>query len=82
MSIDWTRIIIAGLLACAGVVLYLWGPATSHQVAAVLYQSASENGGAPGGEAPGPDGAGDGAAAGDDEVIDAEYVDVDAEEQN
>jgi molecular chaperone DnaK len=54
----------------------------SHQVAAVLYQSASENGGAPGAEAPGTDGTGDAAPAGDDEVIDAEYVDVDAEEQN
>ena len=54
----------------------------SHQVAAVLYQSASAEGGngAPGGEsAPGGDGASAGA---DDDVIDAEYVDVDAEEES
>ena len=54
----------------------------SQQVAAVLYHSASAEGGngAPGGEsAPG----GEGATAGaDDDVIDAEYVDVDAEEES
>jgi molecular chaperone DnaK len=53
----------------------------SHQVAAVLYQSASAEGGnaAAGGEsAPGGDGASAGA---DDDVIDAEYVDVEAEEE-
>ncbi len=53
----------------------------SHKVAAVLYQSASAEGeaaaGADGGPAPGG-----GEAAADDDVIDAEYVDVDAEEQN
>ena len=54
----------------------------SHQVAAVLYQSASAEGGnaAPGGEsAPGGEGPSAGA---DDDVIDAEYVDVDAEEES
>jgi molecular chaperone DnaK len=54
----------------------------SHQVAAVLYQSASAEGGE---AAPGGDSAagGDGASAGaDDDVIDAEYVDVDAEEES
>ena len=54
----------------------------SHQVAAVLYQSASAEGGdaAAGGQ---PGSGGDGpAAAADDDVIDAEYVDVDAEEGN
>ena len=52
----------------------------SHQVAAVLYQSASAEGGnaAPGGESAS---GGEGSPAGaDDDVIDAEYVDVDAEE--
>ena len=53
----------------------------SHQVAAVLYQSASaEGGGAPGGDAGAA--SGDQPSADDDEVIDAEYVDVDAEEQS
>jgi molecular chaperone DnaK len=56
----------------------------SHSVAAVLYQSASADGaGGPSG-APGA-GAGNGADTtppADDDVIDAEYVDVDAEEQN
>jgi len=53
----------------------------SHQIAATLYQSATEDG------APGPDGATQDQAAsndtagGDDDVIDAEYVDVDAEEE-
>ena len=54
----------------------------SHQVAAVLYQSASAEGGkaAPGGESAS---GGEGASAGaDDDVIDAEYVDVDAEEES
>ena len=54
----------------------------SHQVAAVLYQSASAEGGnaAPGGEsASGGEGS---SAAADDDVIDAEYVDVDAEEDS
>ena len=54
----------------------------SHQVAAVLYQSASAEGGD---RASGGDSAagGDGASAGaDDDVIDAEYVDVDAEEES
>jgi molecular chaperone DnaK len=56
----------------------------SHQVAAVLYQSASdEGGGAPGsGPEAGAAGGGDQSAAADDDVIDAEYVDVDAEEQS
>jgi molecular chaperone DnaK len=56
----------------------------SHQIAAVLYQSASAEGGPT--PEPGPDGGasggGDPAAAADDDVIDAEYVDVDAEENN
>ena len=54
----------------------------SHQVAAVLYQSASAEGGeaAAGGE---PSAGGNGpSAAADDDVIDAEYVDVDAEEES
>jgi len=54
----------------------------SHQVAAVLYQSASAEGGnaAPGGESAS---GGEGSSAGaDDDVIDAEYVDVDAEEDS
>ena len=54
----------------------------SHQVAAVLYQSASAEGGdgASGGDSAA---GGDGASAGaDDDVIDAEYVDVDAEEES
>ena len=54
----------------------------SHQVAAVLYQSASAEGGnaAPGGESAS---GGEGSPAGaDDDVIDAEYVDVDAEEES
>jgi len=51
-------------------------------VAAVLYQSASAEGGegAPGGESAA--GSENGAAGGDDDVIDAEYVDVDAEEES
>ena len=55
----------------------------SHQVAAVLYQSASAEGAAPGA---GPEASASGgdepSAAADDDVIDAEYVDVDAEESN
>jgi molecular chaperone DnaK len=54
----------------------------SHQVAAVLYQSASANGGAGGAGAGAEHGGGDGSSSQDDEVIDAEYVDVDAENQN
>jgi molecular chaperone DnaK len=54
----------------------------SHQVAAVLYQSASAEGGSPGAAAEAaPDGDGASASA-EDDVIDAEYVDVDAEEGN
>jgi molecular chaperone DnaK len=54
----------------------------SHQVAAVLYQNASAEGGAPGaGPEAAPSGDGPSAPA-DDDVIDAEYVDVDAEEGN
>ena len=53
----------------------------SHSVAAVLYQSASAEGGAGAGGAGAESGAGDGPSS-DDEVIDAEYVDVDAEEQS
>jgi molecular chaperone DnaK len=56
----------------------------SHQVAAVLYQSASsESGGAPGsGPEAGAANGGEQSAAPDDDVIDAEYVDVDAEESS
>jgi molecular chaperone DnaK len=54
----------------------------SHQVAAVLYQGASAEGGdaAPGGESSA--GGENGSASGDEDVIDAEYVDVDAEEES
>ena len=55
----------------------------SHQVAAVLYQSASAEGAAPGaGPEASASGGGEPSAAADDDVIDAEYVDVDAEENN
>ena len=56
----------------------------SHQVAAVLYQSASAEGNGAAGSGPeaGAAGGGEPSAAADDDVIDAEYVDVDAEEQN
>ena len=54
----------------------------SHQVAAVLYQSASAEGGAGAPGAGAEDGDGNGPSNEDDEVIDAEYVDVDAEEQS
>jgi len=55
----------------------------SHQVAAVLYQSAStEAGGAGAAGASADSGDGNGPSNEDDEVIDAEYVDVDAEEQS
>ena len=56
----------------------------SHQVAAVLYQSASaEGGGAPdNGPDAGATGGGESSTSADDDVIDAEYVDVDAEEQS
>jgi molecular chaperone DnaK len=54
----------------------------SHQVAAVLYQSTSAEGEAAPGGAPEDPGAAGGEASSDDDVIDAEYVDVDAEEQN
>jgi molecular chaperone DnaK len=51
----------------------------SHQIAAALYQTAAAQGeGAPGGgEAAGPE---ETPSGGEDEVIDADYVDVDAEE--
>ncbi len=53
----------------------------SHQVAAVLYQSESADAGpAPGSEE--ASGNGDSAGNADDDVIDAEYVDVEAEEEN
>jgi len=54
----------------------------SHQIAAVLYQSATADGGGPGAGATGHDqAASSGGGNADDEVIDAEYVDVDAEEE-
>jgi len=56
----------------------------SHQVAAVLYQSASAEGGGAAGNGPeaGAAAGGEPSAATDDDVIDAEYVDVDAEEED
>ena len=54
----------------------------SHQVAAVLYQSASADGGGSTGTGGGDGGSGNGPSSADDEVIDAEYVDVDAEEKS
>jgi molecular chaperone DnaK len=54
----------------------------SHQVAAVLYQSASADGGGSTGTGGDDGGSGNGPSSADDEVIDAEYVDVDAEEQS
>ena len=54
----------------------------SHQIAASLYQSASAQAGegaASGGDAGGA--GGQAAAGGDDDVVDAEYVDVDADEE-
>ncbi len=56
----------------------------SHQVAAVLYQSASAEGNGAAGSGPeaGAAGGGEPSAAVDDDVIDAEYVDVDAEEES
>jgi molecular chaperone DnaK len=53
----------------------------SHKVAAVLYQSTTGDAGAGGAQ---PGGPADGAAESpvEDDVIDAEYVDVDAEEKN
>ncbi len=53
----------------------------SHQIAATLYQSATASG-APGSDGTGADpSAQSGAGDADDEVIDAEYVDVEAEEE-
>jgi molecular chaperone DnaK len=52
----------------------------SHQVASVLYQSASAGGA--GAAASGATGGDGGSSSADDDVIDAEYVDVDAEEGN
>jgi molecular chaperone DnaK len=54
----------------------------SHQVAAVLYQSAAPEGGAAPGAGAENGGGAEAPANGDDDVIDAEYVDVDAEDQN
>ena len=54
----------------------------SHQVAAVLYQSASTEGAAPGAGTEASASGGEPSAAADDDVIDAEYVDVDAEENS
>ena len=56
----------------------------SHQVAAVLYQSASAEGNGAAGSGPeaGAAGGAEPSAAVDDDVIDAEYVDVDAEEES
>ncbi|MEE4271398.1 MAG: molecular chaperone DnaK [Thermoanaerobaculales bacterium] len=52
----------------------------SHQIAATLYQSATADG-APGPEGTAADQGQGGETGADDEVIDAEYVDVDAEEE-
>jgi molecular chaperone DnaK len=56
----------------------------SHSIAAVLYQSASTEGGAPSAGGPQDPGSGnaDTGQPTDDDVIDAEYVDVDAEEES
>ncbi len=56
----------------------------SHKVAAVLYQSASAEGGGASDNGPdaGATGGGEPSTSADDDVIDAEYVDVDAEEQS
>jgi len=55
----------------------------SHQIAAVLYQTASADGGNPDPQAQAQDqGSPSEAGGADDDVIDAEYVDVDAEEGN
>ncbi|HKG23895.1 MAG TPA: molecular chaperone DnaK [Blastocatellia bacterium] len=48
---------------------------SSHKLAEIMYQQASQTGGSGGGEASGA--AAGGAAGGGDDVIDAEYVDVD-----
>ncbi len=55
----------------------------SHQIAATLYQTATADGGSPGPDAHGqdPSAPSDGDGGADDEVIDAEYVDVEAEEE-
>ncbi len=52
----------------------------SHQIAAALYQTATGDGG-PAGDGASDSGAAAGAAGEDDEVIDAEYVDVEPEEE-
>jgi molecular chaperone DnaK len=54
----------------------------SHKVAAALYQSSSANDAAPGGPQTDSSEGGSGATADDDDVIDAEYVDVDAEQSS
>jgi len=54
----------------------------SHQVAAVLYQNASANESAGGAGSENGTAQAEGQSAEDDDVIDAEYVDVDAEEQS
>lgn len=54
----------------------------SHQIAATLYQAATADGGSGPEGAPEDPNATSDAAGTDDEVIDAEYVDVDAEEEN
>jgi len=54
----------------------------SHQIAAALYQNATDEGGDPAASGGSADDAADQAAGGgDDDVVDAEYVDVDAEEE-
>jgi len=53
----------------------------SHQIAAVLYQTATADGGSGPEGAPQDPAASSDAVGSDDEVIDAEYVDVDAEEE-
>jgi molecular chaperone DnaK len=54
----------------------------SHKVAAALYQSSSANDAAPGGPQTAGSEGGSEATADDDDVIDAEYVDVDAEQSS
>ena len=53
----------------------------SHQIAAALYQTATASGGAGPEPGPGQDAGSTDGAAPEDEVIDAEYVDVEAEDE-
>jgi molecular chaperone DnaK len=50
---------------------------SSHKLAEIMYQQASQQGGGPAGGGPGASGAAAGTGAGGDDVIDADFVDVD-----